>query len=205
MKKIKIINNNNLPTIDFHKLKDLQKGFKVVEREELERLKRSIKKYGIVFPKYVWIDRGEYYIVDGHQTIRALKELEGEGYQIGEIPYISIKAKDKKEAIQRLLLINSKYGKINVFDNQILQEQVINELGDILEIPEMRVPDIINVIESEIEKLDFKEPDLTRMIKYKCPQCGFVGRLVEYKRVDKEPVIDEEQLEEIEDVGEEIP
>lgn len=35
MEEIKVISNNNMPTIDYHKLKDLQKGFKVIDREGL--------------------------------------------------------------------------------------------------------------------------------------------------------------------------
>ena len=85
---------------------------KSISPENLNKLKNSILKYGFSFPKAVWKSGGNNYIIDGHQTTKALKELEEEGYTIPEIPYFEVKAKDKQEAKKYLLLLNSQYGKI---------------------------------------------------------------------------------------------
>ncbi len=202
MKKIKVLNKNNLPTIEYYKLKDLQGGFKDISRADLDKLKESIKKFGIFVPKFIWIS-DDYYIIDGHQTVKALKELEDEGYEIPPIPYVKIEAENKQDALKKLILINSRYGKINIFDNPINQVLIVDEIMRLLEIPELRVKDIVKVIESEIEKLDYKEPDISKLIQYKCPKCGFIGILKEFKRVNSELLSDEE-LTGLEDIGEGI-
>jgi hypothetical protein len=111
--KIKVNNPDNLHTIDYKILKELQGDLKVTSSAKIEKLKKSIIKYGVFVPKFVWIDNNTYYIEDGHQTIKALKELEGEDYYIPPIPYVAIEAKDRKEAGEKLLMINSKFADIN--------------------------------------------------------------------------------------------
>ena len=72
MKTIKVENPNNLPTIEYKKLEDLQGDLKTLPEENLEKLKKSILRFGFKIPKFVWIDNGHYYILDGHQTKKAL-------------------------------------------------------------------------------------------------------------------------------------
>ena len=113
MKTIKIDNKNNLPTIDYRVIEPLQGDLKTLPEENLEKLKKSILEFGFKIPKFVWIDRGHYYIIDGHQTKKALESLEKEGYTIPKIPYVEIEAKNRREAAKILLEINSRYGVIN--------------------------------------------------------------------------------------------
>jgi len=147
MKKINVHNPNNLPTIPFQKFEDLQGDLKTIDKNSLQKLKNSIKKYGIFVPKFVWKNDGYYYLIDGHQTKKALAELEKEGYEIPEIPYVEIKAKNKRDAAEKLLQINSRYGKINpdteFFENFEIDESFLDEI----EIPEL-----------DVEKLFSKEP-----------------------------------------------
>ena len=70
--KIEISNPTNLPTIDYKELIDFQEDLKTISTEALEKLKMSIKEFGITFPKAVWIDEGKYRIIDGHSTRAAL-------------------------------------------------------------------------------------------------------------------------------------
>jgi hypothetical protein len=114
--KIKVHNPNNLPIIEYTQLEDFQGDFKLpMSDENLTKLKNSIKKFGVFIPKGVWINEGKFKVLDGHQTKRALQELENEGYEIPKIPYIKIDASDKKDAVEKLLQINSKYADINPF------------------------------------------------------------------------------------------
>ena len=81
-KELKIIvhNPNNLPTIDFHQLTELQGDLKISTPKKIQKLKNSIIKYGVFVPKFAWVDNETYYIEDGHQTIKALTELEKADY-----------------------------------------------------------------------------------------------------------------------------
>ena len=66
-KKIIVKNPNNLPTTSYKNLKDLQGNLKTISKDNLEKLKQSILKYGIFVPKFVWIENNKnYWIEDGH-------------------------------------------------------------------------------------------------------------------------------------------
>jgi len=164
--RIKVLNPNNLPTVDYRNLIDIQGDLKTIDRKALEKLKDSIKKHGIFVPKFVWKDEDKFYIIDGHQTKKALEELEKEGYEIPEIPYVEIEAKNKKDAAEKLLQINSRYGKINpateFFEKYRLDSVVIDEI----EIPELD----LSIPEFDQEFMENTEKERK---KNKCPKCGF--------------------------------
>lgn len=106
---IKVHNPNKLPLIDYRKLVNLQPdSFKDLTKERFEKLSGSFNKHGFFIPYYVWIDGEHYYTVDGHQRSRVLSILEPNGL---DVPYCTIQAKNKKEAAEKLLVIDSKYGK----------------------------------------------------------------------------------------------
>lgn len=109
---IKVYNPDNLKTIDYWSLEDFQGELKQMNYINLDKLKKSILRYGIFIPKFVWKHNGKYYVLDGHQTKKALHRLEREGYTIPKIPIVQIMAKGEKEAREKLLIINSKYGEI---------------------------------------------------------------------------------------------
>jgi len=125
------------------KLKNFQGNLKELRADELEKLKRSILKYGFSFPVFVL----QSWIMDGHQRIFAVKELLKEGHTIGDIPVVEIEAESKKEAAEKLLLLNSQYAKItddgfyeylNEFDLDLL------EFKDDLELPEINLDRFID-------------------------------------------------------------
>lgn len=113
-KSIIIKNPNNLPLIDWKIVYDLQGDFKTITDERLAKLKRTIIKHGFDYPIFLWLDDEKtYWILDGHQRIRALESLEKDGFKIDNIPYCSVEAKTKKEAAEKILYLNSVYGEIN--------------------------------------------------------------------------------------------
>ncbi len=112
METIKVYNEDNLPTIEYTLLTDFQGDLKTIKQSELNKLKNSILKHGIFLPKFVWKSRDIYWTLDGHQTKKALSEL-AKDYTVPGIPIVRIKAKSKKDAMEKLLVINSRYGKIN--------------------------------------------------------------------------------------------
>lgn len=94
--------------VPFGTLKDFQGKLKDLARDDLDKLKRQILKRGFSFPYYVWRD----FILDGHQRTHALKELLSEGYTIGPVPVVDIEAVSEKEAAEKLLALNSHFGRI---------------------------------------------------------------------------------------------
>ena len=127
--------------IPLDQLQNFQGNLKTLDKSALEKLKRSLLKYGFSFPVFVWGKE----ILDGHQRIFAAKDLIKSGYTIGKIPVVEIEAKNKKEAGEKLLILNSEYGKkTNEGILSFLDDfEVIPDL-DILEIPSIDFDEILD-------------------------------------------------------------
>jgi len=113
MKKIVIDIPIKLPSIPFKDLKEKYEvnGLKEKKNRDVGGLKESILMVGFCFPIYLWLE-GKY-VTDGAGRIMALDMLEYEGYEVPDIPYIPISAKNKKEAKRKTLLVSSRYGEIS--------------------------------------------------------------------------------------------
>jgi hypothetical protein len=166
---VKVHNQNNLPVIDFHELKELQGDLKITTPAKIEKLKNSITKYGIFVPKFVWINKGIYYIEDGHQTIKALTELEKRGYTVHPIPYVEIKADGRKDAGEKLLMINSRFADINPETSFFKDFDIGLEFMEEIEIPELELS--FEGLEEEPNEKEISEEDLK--FEHKCPKCGY--------------------------------
>ncbi|HCK99515.1 MAG TPA: hypothetical protein DHW42_05345 [Candidatus Marinimicrobia bacterium] len=136
---IQVHNPDNLTTIPYSKLEDFQGDFKkTITKEALNKLKNSIIKHGIFVPKFVWRQNGQIFTLDGHQTKKALIELEVDGYEIPEIPIIEIKAKNRKDAAEKLLQINSRYADINPETSFFKDFDFDMSILDDIEMPEIK-------------------------------------------------------------------
>ena len=94
-------------------------------------------KYGWSFPFFVWVSGKTNYCLDGHARIKVLKALEEEGYLIPELPVVYIQAKNKTEAKQKLLRLNSNFG-------HFTKESVLEFAEDIeLNFDEIALPDTV--------------------------------------------------------------
>ena len=140
-KKVIKITCKGSGVIPLDQLQNFQGNLKTLEKSALEKLKRSLIKYGFSFPVFVWGTE----ILDGHQRIFAAKDLIKSGYTIGKIPVVEIEAKNKKEAGEKLLILNSEYGKkTNEGILSFLDDfEVIPDL-DILEIPSIDFDEILD-------------------------------------------------------------
>ena len=96
--------------LDWHNITEFQGGLKIRDEADIEKAKTSILKYGWSFPFFVWVSGKTNYCLDGHARIKVLKALEEEGYLIPELPVVYIQAKNKTEAKQKLLRLNSNFG-----------------------------------------------------------------------------------------------
>jgi hypothetical protein len=101
-------------TIPLAKLEPFQDEIKTLPKEEYERMRANILKYGFSFAVHVWKDKGKNYIIDGHQRTFTLRQLETiEGYEIPPIPVAIVQAKSFKEAKQKVLAGASQYGRMS--------------------------------------------------------------------------------------------
>ena len=125
-------------TMPIDDLEAFQGKLKSITEAEFEKLKSAILKYGFSFPVFVWRKS----ILDGHQRVQAVKRLIDDGYELegGMLPVALIKAKDRKEAAEKLLLINSRYAKIDQdgFDFFVQDFDIdVVDMSGLLEIPEI--------------------------------------------------------------------
>ena len=153
---------DNEKTLELAEMTELQGGLKERTDIDYDKIKLSIIEYGFSFPFYIWKSGKTNYILDGHGRFETLCRMQKDGYIIPPLPVFYIKAKDKAEAKQKLLRLNSTYGKMT-------KESVL-EFAEDLEInfDEIQLPDsIIDFTEEgiptnldedmqSIEKKDFK-------------------------------------------------
>jgi len=94
--------------VDYRKLNPFQKELKDLNKKEYTKLKQSIKRQ-FDFPFFIWLKEGNLFIIDGHQRHRVLMNENAYPYLL---PAIYIDAETATEAAQKLLTLNSNYGKI---------------------------------------------------------------------------------------------
>jgi len=149
--------------ISISELVDLQGNLKSRTAEQIGKLRNQILKHGFSFPFFVWKDKKINYTLDGHGRTGVVKTLLEEGYLFkngsGEttdkLPCDFISAKDKKEAKEKLLALNSQFGKIteqgfNDFINELNFEIDFESIKMDLELPEFEMVSLNNGISEEL-------------------------------------------------------
>ena len=161
-------------TRKLHDLVPLQGCLKTLGEKHFKKLRASILEHGICFPFFTWEHEGVVYVLDGHQRDKTLRKMAEEGYSIPPLPCATVEAADKREAAQKILLINSQYGKMSEESlDQFLAENDLSflELSDELELPEIDEryfadpTEFAATGEDDQGKLDEKNP-------VTCPECG---------------------------------
>ena len=151
MKQIKTI-SIKCDCKDFLKLEDMtvmQGNLKERNDTDYEKIKKSILTYSFSFPFFVWKSGKTNYLIDGTGRHSCLLRMQEEGYIIPELPVVYISCKDKKDAKQKLLRLNSQYGKMS-------KQSVLEFAEDIdLNFDEIALPDTV------IAFTDAKEPQET--------------------------------------------
>lgn len=125
-------------SLPIDQLKAFQGKLKTIDEDSFAKLKESILRYGFSFPIFIWNKN----ILDGHQRFYAVQRLIEEGYELKDnaLPVVWIEAKNAREAAEKLLLINSRYAKIDQQGFEIFIEDYNIKLEDIdivLDIPEI--------------------------------------------------------------------
>jgi hypothetical protein len=130
VKNCETIKWSELKTYEFNTLKDNN-------NRDVTKLKNSIINSGFTSPFYVWSDHR--YVIDGTGRHLALLELEKEGVDIPDLPFVAIEATNKKEALKLVLQVSSQHGQITQaslsdftsvdFEIEELKELQIEELN----------------------------------------------------------------------------
>ena len=151
-------------TCDIDDLIELQGDLKTRSEIDVIKILKSIRNYGFSFPFFYWqSNEPKKYILDGHGRKFSLNIYRALGGNVPKLPIIRINAKNKKEAKQKLLRMDSKYGKINQsgFDEFISDIEV-----DFNEITFTGI-DITDFCPDLNEQEDNNKKQIT------CPKCGF--------------------------------
>jgi len=124
-------------TMNIAEMTEFQGGLKKRNDIDCDKIKLSILKYGFSFPFFVWKNEGKNYILDGHGRFLTLCKMQKDGYLVPDLPIVEVQAKDKAEAKQKLLRLNSQYGKMT-------KESVLEFADDIdLNFEEIALPDTV--------------------------------------------------------------
>jgi hypothetical protein len=91
-------------------IEDFQGGLKKRGPEEINKIIKSLVKFGFSFPFFVWRSELHNYCLDGHGRILALTAMQENGYILPAFPVVFVEAIDAIEAKQKLLRMNSQYG-----------------------------------------------------------------------------------------------
>jgi len=152
--------------LDISELTEFQGGLKVLSAERKLKLRKSILKYGISFPFFVYSKDGVNYIEDGHQRLICLKELISEGYVVGKLPCALIYADSMQEAKEKLLILNSRYGEITESGFFEFSEGLnLEGFGDLLELPDIDIfPNEVKVPELKEVEVDLKPYKKTHIL-----------------------------------------
>jgi len=109
--QLTIHNINNLKTIDYRELTNLQGDLKELDEQNEIKLKNVLEKRGFRAPVFVYRDKGgSIYLMDGHQRQAVMTKYDMNDNGNYAVPYVEIPAKDLQEAQAILLEITSQYG-----------------------------------------------------------------------------------------------
>ena len=133
-------------------------------------LKQSLIENNFAMPFFGWQNGEDVYVVDGHQRLQVLMELEGEGVKIPELLDCQlIKAKDRKEAVKILLKVYNQ--RSNPIDLEVLTEWSNIEQVEV-EVQSLNVVDINDIEEPSYDELigEEKNKPATMKITFESPE-----------------------------------
>lgn len=136
-------------------LVELQGNLKTLDREGYFKLRQQIVENGFSFPIQVWFNEGVYKILDGHQRLRVVKQMIGEGWECPLLPVSVTFAETLEEAKLKLLGGASQFGYATddslaeyLFNMGIGKDGVLKELTTKIQIPNL---DEMKFIKSHFE------------------------------------------------------
>lgn len=171
-------------TLDIDELHELQGDLKSLSVEDAEKLENEILSNGFAFPFRAWNDGKKWWIIGGHQAKRILKVIRDKGITVPPVPISEVKAKNKKEAMRRVLQDISQYGKVErqgMYEFMHQAEISMAEIKTSFSLPDFNVPSFAAEFFDETDPT--KDKGATGATEYgegefqgfklTCPKCGF--------------------------------
>lgn len=160
---------NGADRLPLDAIEEFQGSLKERTKEDIEKIIKSINEYGFSFPFFVWNGTGHNYCLDGHGRIQALAEMRRRGESLPLFPVVYIDAKDDGEAKQKLLRLNSQYGKMTI-------DSVLEFTSGLdVEWKDLELPDNtrLAIVAPNFEPVGIEEQGrLDEKAKHICPECG---------------------------------
>lgn len=129
------INCTTQDTLPLDALTEFQGELKKRDDSDYEKISRSIKKHGFLFPFFTWKHGKKNYVIDGHGRLGALQRMVAMGEKIPPLPVVYVNCKNETEAKEALLKLNSQYGHMTA-------ESVREFLGDLqIDFSDLALPD----------------------------------------------------------------
>lgn len=129
------INCTAQDTLPLDALTEFQGELKKRDDSDYEKISRSIKKHGFLFPFFIWKHGKKNYVIDGHGRLGALQRMVAMGEKIPPLPVVYVNCKNEAEAKEALLKLNSQYGHMTA-------ESVREFLGDLqIDFSDLALPD----------------------------------------------------------------
>jgi hypothetical protein len=94
-------------------LEAFQGDLKKLTKDNYQKLKKLILKLGYSEPISVWKSDGKNYILNGHQRLRTLLQMQAEGYIVPPVPVNLVEAASRKEAKEKVLAMTSQFGDLD--------------------------------------------------------------------------------------------
>lgn len=140
-------------TLEIAEMTEMQGGLKARTDVDYDKIKLSIIKYGFSFPFFIWKSGKTNYLLDGHGRFGTLCKMQKDGYVIPPLPVVYVDCKNKVEAKEKLLRLNSQYGRMT-------KESVLEFAEDMeINFDEIALPDGVISFDT-IEDVGTDFPDL---------------------------------------------
>lgn len=132
-------------TIPIEKLEEFQGDLKKLSPRNAGKLEKEILELGFTEPLSIWKHKRRNYILNGHQRLKVILEMQLKGYDIPDIPVNIIKAKDKREAKRKVLAMTSAYG--------TMQEDGLIEIAEEAELSMKDISESFTFPDMDVDKI----------------------------------------------------
>jgi len=149
--------------VDWQSLKDLQ-PINLKNNYHAEKVKKSLINNGFASSIYVWQDKDDIYIIDGHCRNDVLRDLKNDGYEIPDkLNCTFLDLPNKKTAVKYLLQVfNQKTNPVNQGSLDIWLEELDIDLPDLeIELEDLHIElDEEEEVEEQQEVEEDEVPEL---------------------------------------------
>ena len=154
------------------KVEMMQGNLAELSKDAHKRLRQSIIEHGITYAFSVWFNDGVYYLLDGHARYKTLLLLIEDGFVVPDLPVVLVEAKDRKEAVKKVLIGRSDYHRTTSDGLYEFLSAEKLDLGDITETTNFHSIDFEQFNLEYFGELPDDTDDGDSDDKTECPNCG---------------------------------